>query len=210
MRLLWENIRKSLGIPDKQVDAEFGTELAPRTSHEETFADETERGFMSRDTPASMSGEAIETERRDRITIESEGMRSDEVTVEPEQRDRVAVDHRKTLGHDPTGGYQQGPDDGVYVAPTPITGNDEITVTYAGQLVHDGAQSVYLHMGTGPGDWVNVQDIPMDKVGEQFEARLEVADEGQLEFCFRDDGDNWDNNDGRNWSYIIHNGELRP
>lgn len=149
MRLTWEKIRRSLGIPDDQVDVEAAAELG---------------------TPSEST----------------------------------------TLGSDPTGGYQRGPDDGVYVAPTPITGRQEVTVSYSGLLARQGAREVFLHYGFGPGEWADVHDVPMQKVGERFETSFEVPDGGRLELCFHDASDNWDNNGGRNWSYIIHDGDRVP
>ncbi len=102
-------------------------------------------------------------------------------------------------------------DDGVYVKPTPITAGDSVTVKYSGLLAEAGADQVYLHMGYGMGTWNAVSDIPMARIGPgTFEARVDVPLEqtSRFHFCFRDDAGNWDNNDGRDWSYEIHNGEL--
>lgn len=145
MRLTWEKIRRSLGIPDEQTDMEAAAGPGSLPA-----------------SPAATGHEAL-TE-----------------------------------------------DDGVYVAPTPITGRQEVTVSYRGSLAKQGAQQVFLHYGYGPGDWPVVNDVPMQKVGDGFETSFEVPDGGQLEFCFRDEAGNCDNNNGRNWSYIIHDGDWVP
>ncbi len=103
------------------------------------------------------------------------------------------------------------PDDGVYVFPTPITAGDSITVRYTGALAQAGAERVYLHMGFGRDTWERVSDVPMEKKGPRtFEARLHLPLEetSRFRFCFKDDAGRWDNNNGRDWSYEIHHGEL--
>ena len=104
-------------------------------------------------------------------------------------------------GHD----FHLAPDDGIEVEPTPITLGDELKVEYRGLLARSGAEAVYLHYGYGPGDWRFVQDIPMAKSPEGvWTAMVQAGERGRFSFCFRDNADNWDNNNGRNWSYEIH------
>jgi len=98
--------------------------------------------------------------------------------------------------------------DGVVVDPTPITAYDEITVFYNGLLAKSGAEQVYLHVGFGdPRNWHNVQDLRMSRTGWGFVKTLEMPDESRFNFCFRDNAYNWDNNNGLNWSFEIHNGQ---
>lgn len=194
MRLTWEKIRKSLGIPDKQVDAEFAADVGTLSPPEEALQDRIAWGDQSQQGPGAELKEELSAEGS-RTETESSG---------------GAIGSSTTLGDDPTGGYQSEPDDGVYVAPTPITGLQEVTVTYNGTLAKQGAGEVFLHYGFGPGDWPVVNDVPMQKVGDRFETSFEVPDGGQLQFCFRDSSDNWDNNNGRNWSFIIHDGDAVP
>lgn len=193
MRLTWEKIRKSLGIPDKEVDAEFAADPGTLSPPEEAMQDRIAWGDKYQRGPGAELKQEFAAEGR-RTEHETGGMSGSSTT----------------LGNDPTGGYQTGPDDGVYVAPTPITGLQEVTVSYDGPLAKQGAGGVFLHYGFGPGDWPIVKDVPMQNVGDRFETSFQVPDGGQLEFCFRDEAGNWDNNNGRNWSYIIHDGDMVP
>lgn len=96
----------------------------------------------------------------------------------------------------------------VTIAPVPVTFGEDITVQYQGLLARAGAEQVYLHMGYGPADrWQFISDIPMEKVGDTWEARFEVTEDSRLNFCFRDNAGNWDNNSGRNWSVEVHTGK---
>ncbi len=106
-----------------------------------------------------------------------------------------------SLGHD----YQLAPDSGIAVEPTPITLGDELKIEYRGLLAQSGAEAVYLHYGFGPGDWRFVQEIPMEKDSDgAWMTVVQAGEKGRFSFCFRDNGNNWDNNNGRNWSYEIH------
>lgn len=105
------------------------------------------------------------------------------------------------------GGFGLGPDDGVHVAPVPVTALSEVTVSYGGLLAKSGAEKVYLHCGEGPGPWTNVRDVPMQRgpAGDWF-VRVEVGESPTFEFCFHDGEGNWDNNNGADWSVTVHSG----
>lgn len=183
MRITWEKIRKSLGIPDK--------------SDMETAAE-----FTGKATPSIEPGPWGDIPAQD-----GSGERSGlpQAVLDSASYSDPAVQRE---GSGEAFDYQHAPDDGVSVAPTPITLGDTVTVTYSGPLLQNNPRSVHLHWGVGPGHWEHIQDVPMEKDGDSFKATLEVGEEGNFEFCFRDDSDNWDNNAGRNWSYIVHDGEL--
>ncbi len=98
--------------------------------------------------------------------------------------------------------------DGVVVDPVPITSGEEIVVFYNGLLSQSGADSVYLHCGYGDSDnWKAVQDMRMARTGWGFVKTIKAPEVGtRLNFCFRDSASNWDNNNGHNWSFEVHNG----
>lgn len=96
---------------------------------------------------------------------------------------------------------------GVVVDPTPITAYDEITVLYNGLLAQSGAEQVYLRVGFGDArNWHNISDLRMSRTGWGWVKTLEMPDASRFNFCFRDSANNWDNNNGINWSFEIHNG----
>ncbi len=100
--------------------------------------------------------------------------------------------------------------DGVVVDPTPITAGEEITVLYNGLLSQSGADQVYLHVGYGGArQWQSVSDMRMSRTGWGWVKTLEMPDDSRFNFCFKDSANNWDNNNGVNWSYEIHNGNRR-
>ncbi|MFZ5647633.1 MAG: carbohydrate-binding protein [Bacillota bacterium] len=107
--------------------------------------------------------------------------------------------------------YEADYPQGVVVDPTPITAQEEITILYYGLLARSGADQVYMHVGYGDaGEWRKVSDLKMSRTGWGWVKTLEVPeDESRFNFCFRDSANNWDNNNGINWSFEIHNGHWR-
>lgn len=97
--------------------------------------------------------------------------------------------------------------DGVMVDPTPITSGQEVTFFYNGLLHKSGADQVYIHMGYGNNaQWEKTMDIPMAHTQWGWTKSVTVYDDSRLNFCFKDSANNWDNNNGSNWSYEIHGG----
>ena len=92
---------------------------------------------------------------------------------------------------------------GVKVKPLADDGK-EVSIFYHGPLSQAGASMVYLHCGYGnKNDWVQVDDLPMKQVNNGWEKTLHIDMENNLNFCFRDSAENWDNNSGDNWAYRI-------
>lgn len=81
---------------------------------------------------------------------------------------------------------------------------DKLRINYNGLLAESGADQVYLHAGIGE-EWQNTNDIEMSqRESGQWSAELRVNQGGRLNFCFKDSANNWDNNDGEDWSYEIY------
>lgn len=97
---------------------------------------------------------------------------------------------------------------GVIADPVPMTSGQQVSIKYNGLLAASGADNVYLHYGYGPSNrWEEVQDIPMKRTSNGFEAAFKVDASDRLNFCFKDSANNWDNNNGKDWSYTIHSGK---
>lgn len=95
----------------------------------------------------------------------------------------------------------------IEVKPTPITAGEKVTISYQGLLAESGAEQVYLHAGVGFNDaWRDVTNIQMKKEGSEWQAELKINTDDHFNFCFKDAAENWDNNQGSNWSFEVHNG----
>lgn len=94
------------------------------------------------------------------------------------------------------------PIQGVQVKPLTQDGQ-QIVIRYNGLLRDQGARQVWLHGGSGESNaWEETKDYLMERTGEGWEQTIDLKDK-QLNFCFRDDARNWDNNNGVNWTYRI-------
>lgn len=92
---------------------------------------------------------------------------------------------------------------GVKVKPLADDGK-EVSIFYDGELARAGTGQVFLHCGYGDkDDWQKVNDLPMEQVNEGWETTLQMEMGNNLNFCFKDGSDNWDNNNGDNWAYRI-------
>ncbi|MCW2279371.1 carbohydrate-binding protein [Heliophilum fasciatum] len=79
------------------------------------------------------------------------------------------------------------------------TGYNEARISYNGLLAHSGADQVYLHIGSGdPRNWQHTRTEPMQRTTSGFEKTIHM--DNQVNFCFKDSANNWDNNCGLNWS----------
>ncbi len=67
---------------------------------------------------------------------------------------------------------------------------------------------MYLHLGYGD-QWNDVHDYEMKHSDQGWEANVKINRAGQLNFCFKDRADNWDNNNGHNWTYQIDPNRFR-
>jgi len=96
---------------------------------------------------------------------------------------------------------------GIALHPHPLQAGELVKITYTGLLAQSGAEQVFLHMGYGDA-WDGVMDLPMQRVSEGWQRVFPVQKGTRLNFCFKDSAENWDNNNGRNWSVDIHQPNL--
>ena len=87
---------------------------------------------------------------------------------------------------------------GITISPANFSTGDKIKVTYTGLLSQSGANEVYAHIGWGE-SWENVDDIKMSKTKTGFSTTI-TAYNSALNLCFKDTCDNWDNNNGNNYT----------
>jgi len=98
---------------------------------------------------------------------------------------------------------------GIAIDPLPATLGDEVTFLYNGLLAMSGAEQVYLHCGYGDNkNWKTVKDERMEWTGYGWAKTIDLNNDSRLNFCFKDSANNWDNNNGVNWSIEIHNGSY--
>ena len=85
--------------------------------------------------------------------------------------------------------------------------NTTIKISYTGKLFENSAEKVFLHYGFGE-NWDNVSELEMEKTELGFQAELSLPESDFLKLCFKDDNDNWDNNDGSDYTFSIEKPQL--
>lgn len=78
-----------------------------------------------------------------------------------------------------------------------------VKLTYKGSLATPETNEIYVHYGFGL-LWENLQEIKLDKVDDGcYETEISLDCSDSINFCFRDDKNNWDNNETQNYTSYI-------
>ena len=83
-----------------------------------------------------------------------------------------------------------------------LVANTTVKISYSGKLFQEKADEVFIHYGFGL-QWENLQDVKMQKTELGFQTEIELINSDCLNFCFNDGKDNWDNNEGQNYTFAI-------
>lgn len=96
--------------------------------------------------------------------------------------------------------------DGVSIYYNPHIDPNRVKIGYNGMLDHDSTQNVYLHTGMSEEqqNWSNVYDYPMERTCNGWRLEVPVHPKQPLSFCFRDNHNRWDNNNGSNWTINVN------
>ncbi|HEY8464178.1 MAG TPA: carbohydrate-binding protein [Bacillota bacterium] len=90
----------------------------------------------------------------------------------------------------------------VFIEPSIARRGDPIRINYQGLLKNSGADAVYLHYGFDR--WNSPQTVAMYPSPEGiFQAEVRANGNYEMNFCFKDSANNWDNNSGQDWSITL-------
>lgn len=83
-----------------------------------------------------------------------------------------------------------------------------VKLTYKGCLTENGTNDIYVHFGFGL-LWDNLQEIKLNKIEDGwFETEINLLNAEDINFCFRDGNNNWDNNSFKNYTASITKEEI--
>lgn len=89
-------------------------------------------------------------------------------------------------------------DDRIAIEPFPVRKGQSVNIAYRGLLAKSGADQVYLHYGHD--GWQSPVTIAMSwQPDGSAVATLPCNAQREINFCFKDSANNWDNNSGWNW-----------
>ena len=80
--------------------------------------------------------------------------------------------------------------------------NSKVKISYIGKLYQDASTEVSIHYGFGI-NWDNVNDIQMVKTDLGFQAEIDLLEGDTFNFCFKNENNNWDNNNGQNYVFPL-------
>lgn len=80
--------------------------------------------------------------------------------------------------------------------------NSQIKISYTGKFFQDGCNKVTIHYGFGL-NWDNLNDIEMTKTELGYQAEIELLEGSTFNFCFKNEKDEWDNNEGVNYIFPL-------
>ena len=80
--------------------------------------------------------------------------------------------------------------------------NSTVKISYSGKLFQENAERVFIHYGFGL-LWDNLNEIQMEKTELGFQAEIKLESFDTFNFCFKDENNCWDNNNGNNYIFPI-------
>ena len=80
--------------------------------------------------------------------------------------------------------------------------NSKVKISYTGKFFQDASEKVSIHYGFGL-NWDNINDIEMEKTELGFQAEINLLEGDTFNFCFKNENEQWDNNDGQNYIFPL-------
>lgn len=88
-----------------------------------------------------------------------------------------------------------------------LTPNNNIKISYTGKFFQEKAEKVFIRYGFGE-NWENLVEKEMQLSELGFQIELELIDSSTFNFCFKNEKDEWDNNNGNNYIFDIEHPET--
>lgn len=80
--------------------------------------------------------------------------------------------------------------------------NSKVKISYTGTLFQNASTDISIHYGFGE-NWDNVNDVKMEKTELGFQTEIELGSGATFNFCFHNENNEWDNNNGANYIFDI-------
>lgn len=80
--------------------------------------------------------------------------------------------------------------------------NSTVKISYTGRFFEDGSEEVYIHYGFGI-NWDNLAEVQMEKTELGFQAEINLLDSDSFNFCFKNENNEWDNNNCENYVFPL-------
>ena len=80
--------------------------------------------------------------------------------------------------------------------------NSTVKISYTGKFFEDNSEEVFIHYGFGE-LWDNLSEVKMDKTELGFQTEITLLESDTFNFCFRNEKNEWDNNDYQNYVFEL-------
>lgn len=90
----------------------------------------------------------------------------------------------------------------IYFNTDKLIENTKVKISYTGKFYQSNNEKVYLHYGYGD-NWNNINEIEMSKTDLGYQAEICLTGDSTLNFCFKNQNNEWDNNLGNNYIFQI-------
>ena len=88
-----------------------------------------------------------------------------------------------------------------------LTPNSIVKISYTGKFFQDESEKVFIRYGFGE-TWENLMEAEMQPSELGFQLEIELIDSTTFNFCFKNEKDEWDNNNGENYIFAIEHPET--
>ena len=88
-----------------------------------------------------------------------------------------------------------------------LTANSTVKISYTGKFFQDNSEKVMIHYGFG-NTWENLTESPMTKTDLGFQIEINLLDSNTFNFCLKNEKEEWDNNNGNNYVFVIEHPET--
>lgn len=98
----------------------------------------------------------------------------------------------------------------IYFNTDKLVENTNVKVSYTGKFYQDNNNNndkVFIHYGYGK-NWDNIQDVEMKKTDLGYQAELNLSGNDTINFCFKNQNNEWDNNFGENYIFNIEKASI--
>jgi hypothetical protein len=85
--------------------------------------------------------------------------------------------------------------------------NSIVKISYTGKFFEESSEDVYIHYGFGI-SWEDLSEVKMERTELGFQTTIELLENDTFNFCFRNGNNEWDNNNGENYIFVLERPSL--
>lgn len=88
-----------------------------------------------------------------------------------------------------------------------LTANSTVKISYTGRFFQDHSTEVFINYAFGD-NWDEEATTSMTKTELGFQIEIDIPETSLFSFCFKNEKEEWDNNEGQNYSFEINHPET--